>query len=137
MKRNIVLTVGGVAFSAVELSPYSYQFFPKASPSVTDESGRAYALTKGKGKFYAYFRDAGKVEWFATTADSDRELRAGKPFSVAVTEVAATTAATAEKPAKPAKAKAKTARPKAVDIGAGPDAGDYEPQNEPAAAEAE
>jgi hypothetical protein len=90
---NAKLVVANLPERAAVVSPYSYQVFPK-SPSglkgtILGEE-RAVSLTSGRGKFYLYFRDGKRVEWFALTRAEFDAIAEGKSVNLTKVEEPAT-----------------------------------------------
>lgn len=81
-----------------ELSPYSYQHFPKTpsalKATVLGAADQRISLTKGRGRHYLYFRKDSRVEWCAITAEAHKAIGAGA--ATAITEVAPSAADAAE-----------------------------------------
>jgi hypothetical protein len=105
----------------VQVSPYSYQHYPKTpsvlKASILGDADTPIALTKGRGRHYLYFKHQGRVEWFGITADAFKLIAGGAEVTVtAVTQSDAP--AKSDRPAKPAKSDrpAKPAKSAKVDV---------------------
>lgn len=84
-----------------QLSPYSYQVFPKSASSLKGTilgTERPISLTAGRGKHYLYFRNEGKVEWLLISADAHAAIRNGADVTIVAIESEATEQPAAEAP---------------------------------------
>lgn len=112
-KRFVNLTFavadGVTTQERTQLSPYSYQIFPKSVSALKGNilgSERGISLTAGRGKHYLYFKDGTKVEWMLISPEAHAAIRNGAAVTIDGLEVEEQAAAPAEAP----KAKGKKAK---------------------------
>lgn len=96
-----------IEVAATKLSPYSYQHYPKSAGvkgTLGDVADVEFKLTSGRDRFYAYFKRESRVEWFPITKAAFDAIRAGRAFTVALTDDAPAAPAPAATDAPPARA---------------------------------
>lgn len=86
-----------------QLSPYSYQHYPKTPSAlkgnILGTADTGVALTKGRGHHYLYFKHEGRVEWCAITPEAFKLIAGGAALTVTEVKPAEQPAAPAEQPA--------------------------------------